>query len=189
MAQMISTIRNGVDTQQMFATLDAIGEQPALGDFTFRATNRWINGAHNRSRVQGFHGAGGEDDFRREAFVIDAGEPAVMFGSDDAPSAAEYLLHALAACLTTTIVYSAAARKIRLTEVESSFEGDMDVRGCLGLDEGCRPGFTAIRATFRIAGDAPSARLQEIVENAQRRSAVFDMLANGVPIHVSAVTA
>src|SRR3954453_1289591 len=181
MAQMISTIRNGVDTQQMFATLDAIGEQTELGDFTFRATNRWINGAHNRSRVQGFHGAGGEDDSRREAFVIDAGEPAVMFGTDNGPNAAEYLLHALAACLTTTIVYSAAARKIRLTEVASSFEGDMDVRGCLGLEAQCRPGFTEIRATFRVAGDASPDKLEAIVENAQQRSAVFDVLTNGVP--------
>jgi uncharacterized OsmC-like protein len=189
MAQMISTIRNGVDTQQMFATLDAIGEQPALGAFTFRATNRWINGAHNRTRVQGFHAAGREDDSRREAFVIDAGEPAVMFGTDTGPSAAEYLLHALAACLTTTIVYSAAARKIRLTEVESSFEGELDVRGCLGLDEGCRPGFTEIRASFRVAGDASPEKLRALVEHAQERSAVLDMITNGVPVRVSAVTA
>src|SRR3954469_10112552 len=170
MGQMISTIRNGVDTQQLFSTLDTIAEKPDLGAFTFRASNRWINGAHNRSRLQSFYGAGEENDGRREAFVVDAGEPPVLFGTDSGPNAAEYLLHALAACLTTTMVYSAAARKIRLTEVESVVEGDMDVRGCLGLDEGCRPGFTAIRATFRIAGDAPSARLQEIVENAQRRS-------------------
>src|SRR3954453_21427325 len=189
MAQMISTLRNGVDTQQMFATLDAIGEQPALGALLFRATNRWINGAHNRSRVQGFHGAGGEDDSRREAFVIDAGEPAVMFGTDNGPNAAEYLLHALAACLTTTIVYSAAARKIRLTEVESMVEGDMDVRGCFGLSEaGVRNGFTGIRAEFRVAGDASAERLRALVENAQERSAVLDMITNGVPVSVSAVT-
>ncbi len=134
MAQMISTVRNGVDTQQLFGTLDAIGDDPALGAFTFRATNRWINGAHNRSRMQGFYGAGREDDSRREAFVIDAGEPTVLLGTDSGPNAAEYLLHALAACLTTTIVYCAAARKIRLTEIESTVEADMDVRGCFGLD-------------------------------------------------------
>ena len=135
MAQMISTIRNGVDTQQLFGTLDTIAEQPELGAFTFRASNRWINGAHNRSRIQAFYRRRVVEGSRREAFVVDAGEPPVLLGTDSGPNAAEYLLHALAACLTTTIVYSAAARKIRLTEVESVVEGDMDVRGCFGLSE------------------------------------------------------
>jgi len=186
MAQMISTIRNGVDTQQLFGTLDTMASKPDLGAFTFRASNRWINGAHNRTRLQGFYGAGEENDGRREAFVVDAGEPPVLLGTDSGPNGAEYLLHALAACLTTTMVYSAAARKIRLTEVESRIEGDMDVRGCLGIDPSLRRGFTEIRATFRVAGDASVERLRALVEHAQERSAVFDMLTGGVPVTVSA---
>jgi uncharacterized OsmC-like protein len=186
MGQMISTIRNGVDTQQLFSTLDTIAEKPDLGAFTFRASNRWINGAHNRSRLQSFYGAGEENDGRREAFVVDAGEPPVLFGTDSGPNAAEYLLHALAACLTTTMVYSAAARKIRLTEVESVVEGEMDVRGCLGIDGHVRNGFSSIRCSFRLSGDASAERLQELVENAQSRSAVFDMITQGVPVAVSA---
>lgn len=188
MAQMISTIRNGVDTQQLFATLDAIREEPALGAFTFRATNRWINGAHNRSRMQGFFGAGREDDSRREAFVIDAGEPPVLLGTDSGPTAAEYMLHALVACMTTTIVYCASARKIRLTEIESTVEADMDVRGCFGLDRRFRNGFEEIRVRFRVAGDASDDRLRALVEHAQTRSAVYDMLSHGVAIKVEAVT-
>jgi uncharacterized OsmC-like protein len=188
MAQMISTIRNGVDTQQLFATVDAIRDDPTLGAFTFRASNRWINGAHNRSRMQGFHGAGREDDSRREAFVVDAGEPTVLLGTDSGPNAAEYMLHALAACLTTTIVYCAAARKIRLTEIESTIEADMDVRGCFGLDRRFRNGFEQIRVRFRVAGDASDDKLRALVEHAQTRSAVFDMLAHGVPIAVERVT-
>ena len=96
-------------------------------------------------------------------------------------------LVALAACLTTTLVYSASARKVRLTEVTSVFEGDMDVRGCLGLDDAYRNGFTQIRGTFTIKGDAPAEKLRAIVENAQRRSAVFDMVANGVPVSIEAI--
>jgi uncharacterized OsmC-like protein len=188
MAQMISTIRNGVDTQQMFGTLDAIAENTDLGAFTFRATNRWINGAHNRSRIQNFYGAGREDDTRRDAFVLDAGEPAVLLGTDTGPNPAEYLLHALAACLTTTLVYSASARKVNLESVESTFEGDMDVRGCLGLDDSYRNGFTRIRATFSVKGDAPAEKLRSIVENATKRSAVYDMITNGVPVAVETVT-
>ena len=187
MTTLSSTIRNGVDTQQMFGTLDAIGAQPELGAFTFRATNQWLDGAHNRSTVKGFFGAGGEDTTRTEAFRLDAGEPAVLLGTDTGPNPAEYLLHALAACLTTTLVYSASARKVRLTEVSSTFEGDMDVRGCLGLDDAYRNGFTQIRGTFHIKGDAPAEKLRAIVENATKRSAVFDMVANGVPVAIEAI--
>ncbi|MDA0183859.1 OsmC family protein [Solirubrobacter phytolaccae] len=188
MAQMISTIRNGVDTQQLFATIDAIREQPALGAFTFRATNRWINGAHNRSRMQGFYGAGREDDSRREAFVVDSGEPTVLLGTDTGPSAIEYLLHAVVACLTTTIAYCAAARKIRLTEIESTIEADMDVRGCFGVDDDVRNGTSQIRVTVRVAGDASADRLRTLVERAQERSAVLDMITNGVALTVESVT-
>jgi len=184
--QVIETVRNGVDTAQMYGTLDAINSNPELGVFQFRASNRWLGGAHNRSTIRSFYGAGQEDDSRAEAFSIDAGEPAVLLGVDTGPNPAEALLHALAACLTTTLVYVAAARKIDLTEVESTLEGDMDVRGCLGLTDEVRNGFTNIRVRFRISGDAPQEKLQEIVQRAQARSAVFDMVSNGVPVQVEA---
>ena len=142
MTAVTDTSRNGVDSAQMYGTLDAIKENPALGIFQFRAHNHWIDGAHNRSTIKGFYGAGQEDTSRADAFTLDAGEPAVLLGFDTGPNPAEYLLHALAACLTTTLVYVATARKVRLTEVESTLEGDMDVRGCLGLDDDVRNGFT-----------------------------------------------
>jgi uncharacterized OsmC-like protein len=184
--QVIETVRNGVDTAQMYGTLDALNANPELGVFQFRASNRWLGGAHNRSTIRSFYGAGQEDDSRAEAFSIDAGEPAVLLGVDTGPNPAEALLHALAACLTTTLVYVAAARKVNLTEVESTLEGDMDVRGCLGLTDEVRNGFTNIRVRFRISGDAPQEKLQEIVQRAQARSAVFDMVSHGVPVHVEA---
>jgi uncharacterized OsmC-like protein len=184
--QVIETVRNGVDTAQMYGTLDAINGKPELGVFQFRASNRWLGGAHNRSTIRSFYGAGQEDESRAEAFVIDAGEPAVLLGVDTGPNPAEALLHALAACLTTTLVYVAAARKVNLTEVESTLEGDMDVRGCLGITDEVRNGFTNIRVRFRISGDAPEEKLQEIVERAQARSAVFDMISHGVPVQVEA---
>ena len=183
-----SPVRNGVDTAAMYATLDAITATPELGAFRFRAANRWLGGAHNRSTIQGFYGAGREDDSRAEAFTVDAGEPAVLLGTDTGPNPAEHLLHALAACLTTTLVYVAAARKVPLHEVESTLEGEMDVRGCLGLSDDVRNGFTRIRVTFRISGDASEEKLREVVERAQARSAVFDMITNGVPVDVGVVT-
>jgi uncharacterized OsmC-like protein len=187
-SQVLDRTRNGVDTATMYGTLDAIKADPSLGRFQFRVQNHWIDGAHNRSTIKGFYGAGQEDASRTQAFTLDAGEPAVLLGVDTGPNPAEALLHALAACLTTTLVYVAAARKVRLTEVESTLEGDMDVRGALGVSDEVRNGFTAIKVTFKVKGEAPAEKLREIVDRAQARSAVFDMVSNGVPVEVGVVT-
>jgi uncharacterized OsmC-like protein len=177
-----------VDTETMFGTLDLITDQPELAKFEFRATNRWIDGAHNRSTIKGFYAAGGEDTSRSEAFVLDAGEPAILLGTDTGPNPAEYLLHALAACLTTSIVYVAAARRVELTSVESTVTGVMDVRGALGVDDEPRNGFERIGVSFRMAGNAPAEKLREVVERARKRSAVYDMVTNGVPVAVQVAT-
>src|SRR3712207_9143643 len=125
---MPDTIRNGVDTATLFATLDAIKAQPEIAEFRFRATNRWVDGAHNRSTIKGFYAACAEDTSRDEPFEIDAGEPSILLGTDTGPNPAESLLHALAACLTTSIVYVAAARKVELTAVESTLAGRSEER-------------------------------------------------------------
>jgi uncharacterized OsmC-like protein len=188
MTAVTSTIRNGVNTETMFATLDLIKERPELAQFQFRASNRWIDGAHNRSTIKSFYAAGGEDASRGEAFELDAGEPAILLGTDTGPNPAEYLLHALAACLTTTIVYVAAARKVELTSVESTLTGDMDVRGALGVDDEPRNGFERIGVSFRVTGNAPAEKLRQVVERATQRSAVYDMVTNGVPVAVEVAT-
>jgi uncharacterized OsmC-like protein len=182
-------IRNGVNTEQLFGTLDAVKSDPTIARFQFRARNRWIEGAHNRTTIRDFYAANQEDTSRTEDFVIDAGEPAILLGSDTGPNPAEYLLHALAACLTTSLVYVAAARGVHLTEVESTLTGDMDVQGALGLDDDYRNGFEHIHVSFRVAGDAPEEKLREVVARAQQRSAVFDMVTNGVPVTVDVETA
>jgi uncharacterized OsmC-like protein len=186
MSAVTDTIGNGVDTEKLFATLDLIKEQPELARFQFRATNLWISGAHNRSTIKGFYGAGAEDTSRAEPFQLDAGEPAILLGTDTGPNPAEYVLHALAACLTTSIVYTAAARKVRLTSVESTVTGNLDARGAFGLDDEVRNGFERIAVSFKVAGDAPEAKLREIVERARERSAVHDMVTNGVPVTMDA---
>ena len=180
------TVRNGVDTSVLFATLDAVKQQPELGRFQFRASNVWIDGAHNRSTIKGFFGAGQEDTSRSTTFHIDAGEPPVLLGINTGPNPAEALLHALAACLTTSLVYVAAARGVRLSRVESTLEGDMDVRGALGLSDEVRNGFERVRVTFHVQGDATPEKLRQLVERAQQRSAVFDIVSHGVPVTVQA---
>jgi uncharacterized OsmC-like protein len=183
-----ATVRNGVDTATLFATLDAIKAQPDIAKFRFRARNRWLGGAHNRSTIKDFYAACGEDTSRSEAFVLDAGEPAVLVGTDTGPNPAEILLHALAACVTTSLVYSAAARGVRLTSVESTLEGDLDVQGALGINtEDYRNGYERIRMTVRISGDAPAEKLREVVRRGTDRSVVFDSITNGVPISVDVV--
>jgi uncharacterized OsmC-like protein len=188
MTRIADRVRNGVDTEQMFGTLDALAADPSLAPFQFRVRNEWVDGAHNRSSIQRFYGAGQEDTSRPEPFVIEAGEPAILLGHDTGANPAEALLHALAACLTTTLVYVAAARGVRLTAVESKLEGDMDVRGCLGLSDEIRNGFDRIRVSFHVEGDAPPEKLREVVARAQARSAVYDMVAHGVPTAVEVTT-
>ena len=123
------TVRNGVDTATMFATLDAIKAQPEIAQVPLPGPQPVVGRRHNRSTIKDFYAACGEDTTRTEAFTLDAGEPAILLGTDEGPNPAEYLLHALAACVTTSLVYSAAARKVKLTMVESTLEGDLNVRG------------------------------------------------------------
>jgi uncharacterized OsmC-like protein len=176
---------NGVDTPRLFATLDVVKGQPELANFQFRATNHWVKGTHSRSRIESFSGAGGEHRHVGEV-EFNADHPAVLVGGDAAPTPVEFLLHAIAACITSGIGNIASARGVTLTEVESSVEADIDLRGILGLSDRVRNGYEQIRLQFRVRGDAPPEKLQAIVAQAQARSAVFDVLTNGTAVHVSA---
>jgi uncharacterized OsmC-like protein len=176
--------RNGIDTPALLTTINAVGAQPELAKFQFRAENRWQTGTHSRTRIQSFSGAGGEQIHVKE-FTCDADHPKVLTGQDQAPTPVEFLLHALAGCLTAGIGNVAAARGVTLTEVESRIEGDIDLRGILGLSDQVRNGYQQIRVSFTIKGDAPPAVLEKIVEQSRKRSAVYDVLTNGVPVTVS----
>jgi uncharacterized OsmC-like protein len=186
MTTTTAPIRNGVDTALVYGTLDALKADPELARFEFRATNRWINGPHSRSTIQSLWGAGQEDTSRATPFVVDASEPPVLFGGNEAPNPAEYVLHALAGCLTLTIVNVAAARGVTLTEVSSTLAGVLDARGATGLDESYRNGFEHVRVAFSVKGDAPREKLEEIVERAKARSVVYDILSNPVRVDVTA---
>jgi uncharacterized OsmC-like protein len=175
---------NGVDTPSLFATINAVGQQPELAKFQFRASNRWVKGTHSRSRMEPYAGAGGEHE-QTGNFEYDADHPPVLCGAGVAPSPVEYLLHALATCLTAGIANIAAARGVALTEVTSTVEGDIDVQGILGLNDDVRNGYERLRVSFNIKGDAPAEKLQQLVEQSRARSAVFDVITNRVPIEIS----
>jgi uncharacterized OsmC-like protein len=178
--------RNGVDTPALFATIGVVAGQPALAKFQFRANGRWIKGTHSCTTMSNFSGAGGEHA-HVTAYTADADHPAVLCGADQGPTPIEWVLHALATCITAGIGNIAAARGITLKRVESRVTGDIDLRGILGLSDKVRNGFENIRITFEIEGDAPPEKLRQLVEQSRARSAVFDILTNGVPVTVDAV--
>ena len=184
-AQRVPTTVNGVNVDGLLATIEAIKAAPAIARFKFRVQNQWEEGSQNRSTVDAYSGAG-QQLSRPRPFVLLADEPAVLLGKDEAANPVEYLLHSLAACLTTSMVYHAAARGMRLEEVESSFEGDIDLHGFLGLDPKVRKGYQGIRVTFKIKADVPDDQLQEIVRLGTGHSPVFDSLTRGVPVSVKA---
>lgn len=175
-------VRNGVDTATLFATLDAVKGDPDIAKFRFRATNTWVSGTHNRSTIHGFHGAK-QEMTHRQPFTFDADHPPVLVGTDNGPTPVEYVLHALAACLTAGIANIAAARGVTLTEVSSTVEGDIDLLGILGLSDQVRNGYQQIKVSFTLRGDEPE-KLRSVVEQSRRRSAVFDIVTNGVPVSI-----
>ena len=175
--------RNGVDTPTLFATLDAVKQAPAAAKFQFRAHNQWMNGTHSRSTIEDFFGVG-EERAHERTFTFDADHPAVLVGQDGGPTPVEFVLHALASCLTAGLANIAAARGITLTEVTSTVEGDIDLNGILGLDDQVRNGYEQVTVRFQVKGDAPAEQLAALVEQSRARSAVYDVITNSVPVRI-----
>ena len=186
-AQVDDSMRNGVDTATLFATLDAVKQAPEAAKFQFRAHNQWVSGTHNRSTINDYFGVG-EERAHERTFVFDADHPAVLVGQDQGPTPVEFVLHALAACLTAGLANIAAARRVRLTEVRSTVTGDIDLNGILGLDPAVRNGYQRITVRFTVKGDAPAEKLRELVEQSRARSAVYDVITNGVPVTIQVDT-
>jgi uncharacterized OsmC-like protein len=176
-------VRNGVDVPNLFATINTVRDQPELAQFQFRATNRWVIGTHSRTTIESFSGAGGEHTHIKE-YAYDADHPAVLVGADQAPTPVEFLLHALGACLMAGIANVASARGVALTAVEARLEGDVDLQGLLGISKDVRNGYQQMRVHITIEGDAPPETLRSIVDQSRARSAVFDVLTNGVNVVV-----
>jgi uncharacterized OsmC-like protein len=181
--QVGDSMRNGVDTATLFATLDAVKQAPEAARFQFRAHNQWQSGTHNRSTIGDYFGVG-EERAHERTFVFDADHPAVLVGRDNGPTPVEFVLHALAACLTAGLANIAAARKVKLTEVRSTVTGDIDLNGILGLNPEVRNGYQGITGRFEIKGDAPAEKLRELLEQSRARSAVYDVITNQVPVTI-----
>jgi len=174
---------NGVDVDKLFETINAVKNAPVIATFKFRANNQWIKGGHNRTTIKNFYGTE-KDHVHDKPFELDADEPPLLLGEDNGPNPVEYALTALAACVTTSIVYHAAAKGIKINAMESRLEGDIDLRGFLGISKDVPKGYKEIRMFFKIDADAPAEKLQEIVQLGPTYSPVFDTITRAVPVSV-----
>ncbi|HET8792195.1 MAG TPA: OsmC family protein [Nitrososphaeraceae archaeon] len=177
-------IVNGVNVSKLFGTVEAIKGNPEIAKFNFRAKGKWINGGHNRTTVNEFYGAC-QNFQRQNPFVFEKDEPPVLLGEDHGANPVEYVLAALDGCLTTSLIYHAAVQGIKIDEVETSYLGDLNLHGFLGLNENIRNGYEKIKVEFKIKADASKEKLQELVQLAQKRSPVFDIVSNPTSVDVS----
>ena len=177
-------IVNGVNVTKLFGTVKAIQENPTIAKFNFRAKGKWVTGGHNRTTINDFYGACQTHE-RDKSFVFEKDEPQVLLGEDHGANPVEYALAALNGCLTTSLIYHAAAQGIKIEELESNLSGNLDLHGFLGMDENVRNGYESINVTFKIKSDASEEKLRELVDLAQKRSPVFDIISHPTPVQVS----
>lgn len=178
---------NGVDVQNLVATIEAVKNDPALAEFQFRASTKWHSGAHVRTHIQGFHGVKQEDQSRQQPFVLEGDEPPVLLGSNQGANAVELLLAGLTACLSVGIAYNAAARGIVIEAMRLDVTGDIDLHGFLGLSETIRAGCHVIDIACHIKSDASDSAIADLLEHVQKTSPVTDMVRHPTPVHVKFV--
>jgi len=177
-------VKNGVNVEQLFGTIDAIKGTPSLAKFNFRSASSWSGGTKSKARVKSFYGAGQEDSSRTETFTLEGDEPHVLLGQNTAPNAVEAMLSALAGCITVSFILPAAAKGIEVDSLEFDIDGDVDLQGFLQLSDKIRPGLQNIRVNARIKANAPRETIQSLLDHAVKTSVVMDTLRSGVPISV-----
>jgi uncharacterized OsmC-like protein len=177
----MTDVINGVSRTGLFGAIEALKADDSLAQFNFRIENEWIDGGLNRSIVRDFYGVGA-DHAHATAFTLHNDEPPVLLSGDKGPNPVENLLHALAGCLVTSIVYHAAARGIKIDAVRTRFEGDLDLRGLLGVTKACRNGYREIRVSFDIDGDLTVEQKRDLMAMGPEYSPVFDVVSNGTVV-------
>lgn len=178
------SVINGVNVDQLVSTVEAIKANPSLANFKFRSTTDWLEGGYSRTTIQSFYGVGQEDSSRTEPFIIHGDEPHVLLGTNKAPNAVEAVLSALASCLSVGFAYNAAAQGLKLDALSFQLEGDIDLRGFLGLSDQVAPGYSNIRVTCKIDSDASKSKIDALVDYVKRTSPVLDIIQRAVPVAV-----
>ena len=120
-------------------------------------------------------------------FTVD--EPQAFGGGDVAANPAEYALAALGSCQAITYRVWAAQLGIKLDKVEISIDGDIDLRGFLGIDDRIRAGFNAVRIWVNLSGPEPPARYEELAATVDAHCPILDLFRNPVPVDRKLVSA
>lgn len=180
---------NGFDTKAATETIEALKADPSLARFQFRARNTWIDGGENRSTIKDFYGAGREDDSRSVAFEFTNGEPPVLLGNNEGANPVEFLLHALAGCVTTTLALHAMARGIAIQSLSTELRGELDLQGFLGLDETVPAGYENITIRFHIEASCSDAELDDLLNFVQGHSPVCNTVCRPVPVVIERAAA
>ncbi len=184
MSESEKTANNGVNTDALVAARKALTEAPQAAQFNWRASCEWKNGTHSHSTVEGFFGLG-EEQKHTKTFQFDADHPEVFASANLGATPVEYVLVGLASCLTAGVAAIAQYRDIQLNSVKATIEGDMDIQGILGIDDEVRNGFDGIKVSYQIDADASQEDIEALVAQSQKRSAVYDIVANPTSITVN----
>ncbi len=177
------TANNGVNVDALMGAREALSQAPEAARFTWRASCDWLNGTHAATTVKGFHGLGGAQSHRR-AFHFETDHPEVFAAEDNGATPVEYVLVGLAGCLMAGVASVAQNRGIQLRSVKATVEGSMDIQGILGMDRDVRNGFDDVKVYFDVDADATKEEIEALVAQSQKRSAVFDILANPTAVSV-----
>jgi uncharacterized OsmC-like protein len=175
-----SMIVNGINMETLQGTVQAIEDEPELGKCRFRANNKWLGGNHNCTTIKGFYGAK-QEIAHKQTFELHADEPPILAGGDDGANPVEHLLNALASCVTTSMVAHAAVRGIHIEELESQLEGDIDLRGFLGLSNEVPKGYTEFRVKFKVKADVDN---MERLKRLTAYSPVFNTITQGAKVDI-----
>jgi len=186
MAQTATPVDNGVNVEALLGAREALSQAPEAAQFKWRAECKWVNGTHSQTSVKGFFGLGGEQS-HKTTFTFDADHPEIFASEDNGATPVEMVLAGLASCLTAGVAAVAQNREIQLKSVSATLEGDMDVRGILGMDSDVRNGFSGIKVTYKIDADASPEDIKALVAQSQKRSAVYDIITNPTDVSVEVV--
>ena len=179
-----SPVNNGVNVQALLDARTALADAPQGAKFQWRAEAEWVHGTHSQATINGFFGLG-SDQAHKTSWTYGADHPEVFASEDRGPTPVEYVLVALASCLTAGIAAVAQYRGIQLKKVAATIEGDMDLQGILGIDDEVRNGFKGIKVTYDIDADAKREDIEALVAQSQKRSAVYDIVTNPTNVTVA----
>ena len=177
-------VQNGVNVDALLGARDALSKAPEAAKFNWKASCKWLNGTHSQTSIQGFYGLGQQQSHKTE-FTFDTDHPEIFASEDKGATPVEMVLAGLAGCLTAGVASIAQLRKIQLRSVKATLEGSMDIQGILGIDSDVRNGFNDIKVNFEVDADASKDDIEALVAQSQKRSAVFDIIANPTNVSVS----